>query len=211
MLQILASAEMVVAYLLLFGLFARLGSAREARVAALAFMCAVPLFLGQESLDFRYWEGEVAVILTLLSLWVIVNIDKGGKAPPSVRDQTLLILLLAATAFVSPPLGVGLALGAVLLGFRRWTWPTRIRTGLLTIAVFGLMLAPWALRNEHMLGKPIPAAEQCRTGADDRAQRSGARACRREWIDRDDGRDSSDAQRPGQGSGQAGRRSGLYG
>lgn len=153
-LQAIASAEMIAGYLLLYALFARLGAPLVARLGALAAMCLLPIFMGQESLDFRYWEGGLAVVLATACLIVIVDLD-AQEAQPS-RGQTLgLALIFAATFFVSPSLGLAIAACSVILLARKPQWRGRIGMGAAAAAALALVLAPWVVRNDLVLGKPI--------------------------------------------------------
>ena len=153
-LQAIASTQMVIGYLLLYLLFARLGMALLPRLAALATLCILPEFLGQESLDFRYWEGGLAVVLATASLIVIVDLEDQGS-PPDRRQIATLALLFAATFFTSPSLGLGIAACSMVLLFRKPRWRNRLALGGIAAAAATLVLTPWVVRNDLVLGKPI--------------------------------------------------------
>lgn len=153
-LQAIACAEMIAGYLLLYALFARLGTPLLARLGALAAMCLVPIFMGQESLDFRYWEGGLAVVLAATCLIVIVDLD-AQAAQPSRGQSGGLALLFAATFFTSPSLGLGIAACSVILLLRKPRWRGRIWMGAAAAVALALVLAPWVVRNDLVLGKPI--------------------------------------------------------
>ncbi|HEX8415813.1 MAG TPA: hypothetical protein VF637_18310 [Sphingomicrobium sp.] len=153
-LQVIASIEMVVGFLLLYKLFERLDVALFARLAGLAILCLLPAFLGQESLDFRYWEGGLAVILATSCLILIVDLDR-QQQQPNRRQILALSLLFAITFFVSPSLGLGIGACALLLLFRKPTWHGRVAMGAAAAGMLLILLAPWVIRNDQTLGKPI--------------------------------------------------------
>lgn len=153
-LQSIASIEMAAGFLLLYKLFERLDVALLARLAGLAILCLFPEFLGQESLDFRYWEGGIAVILATSCLLLIVDLDRQQRQPDP-RQVIALSLLFAVTFFVSPSLGLAIGACALLLLFRKPMWRGRIAMGAAAAAALLILLAPWVIRNDHTLDKPI--------------------------------------------------------
>jgi hypothetical protein len=150
----LALVELFGGFWLLFRLFARLGVARLPRIGALAALCLLPVYWGQESLDFRYWEGALALCLALGSLHLLLTLHRQA-APPTRPQEAVTAALAAATLFVSPPLGIGVGLGAGLLILQRPAWPHRWRPIALAAGFTLLLVGPWALRNAHTLGRPI--------------------------------------------------------
>lgn len=153
-LQMLACLEMIVGYLLLFEMAGRLGISWFSRLGALALLCVIPIFMGQESLDFRYWEGGLAVVCAAFTLSMILSLDKAVTSP-SLLQQIGFGSSLALTFFISPALGAGLALCAIVLALRRWPWSVRLRTGAIAGIILAVLLVPWIMRNDRMLGKPI--------------------------------------------------------
>ncbi|WP_156460742.1 hypothetical protein [Sphingomonas sp. Leaf339] len=153
-LQMLACLEMIAGYLLLFLLAGRLGVPWLSRLGALVLLCVCPLFMGQESLDFRYWEGGLAVVCAVLTLNMILTLDAATTAPSS-QQQISFAALLAMSFFISPAFGAGLVLCAIVLALRRWSWAIRFRTGAIAGVILAILLVPWTIRNDRMLGKPI--------------------------------------------------------
>jgi len=151
----LALAELFGGFWLLFRLFARLGVARGPRIVAFTLLCLAPVYWGQEALDFRYWEGALALCLGVATLHRLLTLHRQA-APPTLFQEAGTAALAAATLFVSPPLGIGVGIGAGLLILERPDWPHRWRpialAALFTLALVG----PWTLRNLHALGRPIP-------------------------------------------------------
>jgi hypothetical protein len=153
-LQLIASAEMMVGFLLLYKLFGRLNAAPLIRLAGLAILCLFPVFLGQESLDFRYWEGGVAVILATSCLIFIVDLDQ-QQVQPKRRQITVLSFLFAVTFFASPSIGLAIGACSLLLLYKNPAWRGRVGMGLAAAAALSILLTPWVVRNERSLGKPI--------------------------------------------------------
>lgn len=135
-------------------MFKRLGVPLVPRLAAFAFLCVIPLFMGPESLDFRYWEGGLAVVLAIATLDRIVRFDSMG-ANACFAARLDLAALLAATVFVNAAVGLGLGLCAVIMASRRWTMRRRLETGAVSAVLLAMMVVPWALRNDAVLGKPV--------------------------------------------------------
>ena len=153
-LQALACLEMVAGYLLLFVMGGKLGIPRPIRLCALALLCLVPVFMGQESLDFRYWEGGLAVVCAVYTLNQILFYETAG-IPPSLSQKIGFATLLALTFFVSPALGTALVICATVLALRHWPWSVRISTGAIAGIALAMLLTPWVIRNDLVLHKPI--------------------------------------------------------
>lgn len=153
-LQSMASAEMVIGFLLVYKLFGRLDASPLVRLVGLAILCLFPVFLGQESLDFRYWEGGVAVILATSCLIFIIDMDR-QQVRPERRQIAALSLLFAVTFFTSPSIGLAIGACSLLLLFRKPAWRGRIGMGLTATAALFIVLTPWVVRNELSLHKPI--------------------------------------------------------
>ncbi len=153
-LQIVASAEMIIGYLLLFALFGRLGSSFPARLLALTIMCLIPVFMGQESLDFRYWEGGLAVLLMTASLIQVLDLEKQTQQP-SYQQILMTSLLFALTFFTSPQLGIGVGVCCLIVLIRKGDWRHRLGMAGIAVAALCLVLAPWVIRNDIVMGKPI--------------------------------------------------------
>jgi hypothetical protein len=153
-LQAIACAEMIAGYLLLFALFGRLGAPIGARLAGLGVLCGLPVFMGQESLDFRYWEGGLAVVLATGSLIVLIDLD-AQAAPPSWLQRVAVAALFAATFFTSPPLGLAVAACSLILLLRKPAWPGRWQMSIVAAFALVLVLTPWTIRNYQVMGKPI--------------------------------------------------------
>jgi hypothetical protein len=153
-LESLALIELFGGFWLLFRLFARLGVPRWPRIGAFALLCLAPVYWGQESLDFRYWEGALASCLALGTLHHLLTLHRQA-APPTLPQEAATAALAAATLFVSPPLGIGVGLGAGLLILQRPGWPHRWRPIALAAAFTLVLIGPWTLRNRHTLGRPI--------------------------------------------------------
>jgi hypothetical protein len=157
------SAELVLAtwsiglalgsYLLLDRAFARLGVSSLARLAALGFLCLAPTYIAQESVDFRVWEGGLAVFVSALFLDRLLAL-RDERAP--FRDRAFLAIIAPVLFFISPLLGLAAVMSLCVYWLRQ-----RDPTGfVISFTVSGIVLAalvvPWALRNERVLGHFVP-------------------------------------------------------
>ena len=145
--------QVMVGYLLIVRLFNLLGAGRSAIICGLALLCFAPVYVEQETIDFRWWEGATAACLGLLNLIWLMELERRQH----VSDRALLIIaaLLSLAAFVSPP--VGLASGCCwgVFALRRLDWKQRGKLVAGGALVMGLLTVPWAIRNEQQLGTPV--------------------------------------------------------
>lgn len=145
--------QVTLGYLLAARLFKLLGASRGTILLGLMLLCLVPVYVEQEAIDFRWWEGATALCLGLLHLNILLQLEDR----PQVADRTLLMIaaLLSLTAFLSPP--VGLATGAcwafyALRRFNRMQWVKFVAAAALVMA---MLVTPWAIRNQEKLGSPV--------------------------------------------------------
>lgn len=131
-------------YFLLDRAFGRLGAPSGARLAALAFLCLAPTYIAQESVDFRVWEGGLAAFLSALMLDRLLAGDR--------RAVTLVAPLLF---FVHPLLGTAAFLALAGFWLSRQSWRTAAGHLIAPLALLALLLAPWAIRNQIVLGAPV--------------------------------------------------------
>lgn len=143
------------AFLLLFGVFARLGTPRWARIGGLGFLCLAPAYIAQEAVDFRIWEGGLAVFLTALFLNRLLRADMQASAP-SVGVLAGLSAITALLFFVNPPLGLGAYACALLYAVRRLSWSRTFLAGALAICALALLVVPWTVRNALVFEEAIP-------------------------------------------------------
>jgi len=153
-LSLLALALLALTWTALYRALALTGMPRPARLGALAVLTLVPFNVALEAVEFRVWEGGLAVALGSTLLWHALALD--ARQTVTLRAFALLGLHAAVTLFVSPAIGVAaFACGALLMVRRAGPvrWPTIVAAvGAVTIAV----LTPWTLRNAAVLGVPIP-------------------------------------------------------
>jgi hypothetical protein len=145
--------QVMLGYLLAARLFKFLGAGRGTILLGLMLLCLVPVYVEQEAIDFRWWEGATALCLGLIHLILIIRLE--GRR--EVADRTLLMIaaLLSLTAFLSPP--VGLATGAcwAFFGLRRLNWVQWSKFVASAALVMALLVIPWAIRNQEQLGSPV--------------------------------------------------------
>jgi hypothetical protein len=140
-------------YLLFFQAFAHLRSSIQARLCALGFACLVPTYLGQETIDFRYWEGGLATFLCALFLERLLVFQQQNHI--SMRVIIGMCLLAAFLFFVNPLVGVGAYACAAVFCWKQLDTPRIIATIPLAACTLGIFVIPWALRNEIVLGHPV--------------------------------------------------------
>ena len=141
-------------YLLLRRLALALDMDALAVRAGTAWLCLLPAFMPQETIDFRYWEGAAALALAALNLLLIVQVDARRKA-----ELPLLLIaaaLSALTFFVSPAAGLGIYACWGLVALVRLGWKRAIGLGAVSAVALALLIVPWTLRNATVMGDPIP-------------------------------------------------------
>jgi hypothetical protein len=140
-------------YLLLFRAFGRLGSARWARLIALAFGCMAPVYIAQESVDFRILEGGLSVFLCALFLDRLLSLQSSKTLLTySIAQMAVLTALLF---FVNPVLGLGAYACAGMTCLRRLRGVRLAGAISLAAVALAIFLTPWAIRNKIVMGEPI--------------------------------------------------------
>lgn len=127
----------------------RLGADAVTRLATLSFLCLVPVFISQEAVDFRVWEGGLASFM--LAIFLLLLLDEGRRATPSLR----LPIAAAVMYFVNPVIGVA---GYATLGlyWLRNLKPMQILSaGAIAAVPLIVLLAPWMARNAVVMGAPV--------------------------------------------------------
>lgn len=146
-------AQVAAAYILLHALFQSLGAPVVVRRWGFALLCLLTPFALQETIDFRYWEGAAALCLAVANLLLISRFDVSGDL--SRRDMIGVSVLFAITFFVCPPAGVAAGACWAVFALRRLSLVRCAQLALLTGAALALVIAPWAVRNDRVLGEPI--------------------------------------------------------
>lgn len=141
-------------YGLLYLNFARLGTPRWARLAALIALLVLPIYTTNEAFEWRVWEGGLGLLLANLTLYVLLRGERGERP----RHFALwLAVLPACTFFVNPVLGVAAYAGWGLYILRHnWSVTGVAKASAATALALGLMVGPWTARNWIMMGHPIP-------------------------------------------------------
>lgn len=147
-----ALLQTFVAYLLLARLFAALGMARKSVRLGLILLCLVPVFVPQETVDFRFWDGALAVCFSAASLLLIV---RWSESDFSLARMAAAGLLSAATLFVSPAAGLGVIGCWALFALTRLPFATTLRFAVVGAIAVAAVLGPWALRNSQAVGAPV--------------------------------------------------------
>lgn len=147
LLQVLGS------FILLLILFRRLGTPPLGLLLALSAMCLVPIYIGNETIIFRYWDAALAVNLSLATLLLFIKLD--GKGDPGWRWMVVAAFLAAATMFVTPTLGVGIYVAAAIYLLRNLFWRRIALAAAIATLALAVLVTPWAIRNQRVMGAPI--------------------------------------------------------
>lgn len=154
LLSLMALGFSIGSALFLYRSFGLMGASRNSRLLGLGLYCLLPLSPFIELMEFRHWEGGLAVFLATALLTLIVTADTRDTA--SWRDRFAVALLAALLFFVSPPLGVaGYAMATILL-WRKLDWRSFPATIALAACVLAAVLTPWTIRNYEAFGKFVP-------------------------------------------------------
>jgi hypothetical protein len=141
------------AILMLRAVFKALGASPATLRWGTALLCLFPIFAQQETIDFRYWEGALAMALGAANLVLLARLDRLNTF--SIRDASLVAILSAVTFFVSPPVGLACDLCWAIFALRRLPLVRVVQFALLSGAALAVLIAPWALRNQRVLGEAV--------------------------------------------------------
>lgn len=146
-------AQTTVISVLLLRIFTQLKTPRAFVLGGLAASLWLPTMFSLDGFLFSCWDNGLAFIACLacisdlLSTWS--NHDQGfGRMLRSA-------LLLAVAAFFNPIFGVALAACTFLVRLIRSGFSSAVLAGTLTLLIFATIAAPWAWRNQQVLGSPI--------------------------------------------------------
>jgi hypothetical protein len=141
--------QCALAYWLLYRLFAWMGVSPVALRWSVVILSIVPLYFERELVDFRYWEGALA--LALLGANLIALTDAQGRGTMTGHDIARASLLCAAAALVCPPVGLGAVAAWGFFALRRLPWRTTVTFAATGAAAMALILGPWMIRNMTVL------------------------------------------------------------
>ena len=153
-LSLIALAISLGSALCLYRAFAYMGASRGSRLLALGIYCLLPLTPYTELMEFRHWEGGLAVLLAAALLLLIVKAD--ARETTRWRERFPIALLAAILFFVNPPLGVAGYIMAAILLFRRLEWREFPATIAMSAVVLVAVLLPWTIRNYEAFGRFVP-------------------------------------------------------
>ena len=139
-------------YLLLYSAFGRIGTPTWARLFALFFACLAPAYIGQEAVDFRVWEGGLAMFMTALFL---DQLFAGTHTPPGRKAIIGIAALCSGLFFVHPQLGLAAFALAAFFSLQHLPWHRTMLAVAAAGTTLAVLIVPWALRNERVLGAPI--------------------------------------------------------
>ena len=148
-----ALAQVAIGFVLTAGLFARLGAGRATLLAGLGVLCLMPAHVASEAADFRVWEGALGYDLAVANLlWLVVL---RARAAIATRDLAVAALLASTAFFVSPPAGLAAVAAWAVFALGRLSPAQTLRLTLLAGLALTALVAPWAIRNQAVLGHPV--------------------------------------------------------
>lgn len=148
-----ALAQTLGGILLLRLLFARMGASPGALRWATATLLLAPVFVQDEVIGFRFWDGAAAVCLGAAGLLAALSIERDGRL--GLQRAAGAAALWALTVFVNPIAGFALALVLGWTAIRRLPRADAVRFALLSAATLALLLVSWTIRNARALGDPV--------------------------------------------------------
>ncbi|WP_448659891.1 hypothetical protein ACPVPU_05095 [Sphingomonas sp. CJ99] len=138
---------------LLVLLFRRLQLDATALRLGMAVLCLMPVFIGDEVIVFRFWDGALALMLVLVNLTLVIAM--ADARDPDLRVLGAISALAAATLFVSPAAGMAIGLCWGAWGLAHLSWRRLAGFAAMGAAALTLMVLPWAIRNQQMIGEPV--------------------------------------------------------
>jgi hypothetical protein len=153
LLAVIAIGMVLGAAALFYHAWRRAGFGFAGGLAGLAMFCLLPLNLKLETVDFRAWDGGLAILLMAACLFLLVTAAQRDQL--STAHFIPLAGLGALALFINPGVGLGVYAGIGWLALNRLPlarWPATIALGLTALA---LVIGPWAIRNQARFGEPI--------------------------------------------------------
>ena len=130
------------------------GTKTGALICAMILNC-VPVFIGQEVLVYRYWDGAFVACLCGATLLLLLKHRYLTKPVHQWIGVATSAFTAALCLFVNPIIGLCLGLSCIFFALKRLTWRQAalgLATGLLTCSATFL---PWAARNQAIMGHLI--------------------------------------------------------
>lgn len=148
-----ALMQTVVVSVLLLKLFSQLKTPRFYVLCGLAASLFLPTMFSLDAYLFSCWDNGLAFIACLFCLVDLLSVWSADDDGFGRRLRSAAILAVAV--FFNPVLGLALATCTFVARLLRWNFRSAVLTGVLSLAVFAAIVAPWAWRNQQVLGSPI--------------------------------------------------------
>lgn len=148
-----ALSLVAISYLFTFRAFILAGVPRSAGLLGLAACAFLPLNFIDESVTYRVWEGGLAAALGAIIFHLVVRYDRTEAVGWS--QVLLLSVLTALLFFINPAFGLAAYLACLVLTVRRLPLRRWLPVGLVAALALALVLTPWAVRNQHVIGAPV--------------------------------------------------------
>lgn len=140
--------------MMLYRSFGLMGASRSSRLLGLALYCLLPLAPFTELIEFRHWEGGLAIFLATSLLYLIVETDVSNATDWFRRCA--LALVAAILFFINLPLGLAGYTMCLLLLVRKLEWRDSFKTVAMATLVLTVVLTPWTIRNYQAYGTFTP-------------------------------------------------------
>lgn len=131
-----------------------IGMPRWSRLTFLGLFALLPLYPKIETIEFRLWEGGLAVLLSAALLLLIVRSDRDGVL--STLRMLAAGVVAALLFFISPPLGIAGYAAACLLLIERGRLRDFAKAGIIAAAAGAAIIGPWTYRNWTVFHHVIP-------------------------------------------------------
>ncbi|MGC6401248.1 hypothetical protein ACNI3Q_11795 [Sphingomonas sp. FW199] len=145
--------QVILGWVLMLALFRRLGVDGAARRWGIGILAMVPVFMGDEVIVFRFWEGALTLALVVTNL-ILVH-DLTGRGNPGWLRLAGIAALTAFTFFLCPPAGLAIDLCWAIWAFRTLSLPRIAGFAAMSAGALGLIVLPWAMRNAAVMGEPV--------------------------------------------------------
>jgi hypothetical protein len=132
----------------------RLSIPPVARLAAIVFVCLIPINFHLEMGAFRVWEGAAATAVMAVVLAAILRMD-AQPSEPSWIGMGVIAAVGGATALLSPPAALAIYGCLGLLALRKRGVFALVAVAGVSAVLLVAMSYPWAARNEAVFGQKV--------------------------------------------------------
>jgi hypothetical protein len=146
-------AQVIAGWFLLTLLFRRLGADSVTLRWGIGILSLVPVFMGDEVIVFRFWEG--ALTLALVAVNLILVHDFSHRRSVGWRPLAGISALTGFTFFLCPPAGLAIDLIWGIWAIRTLSLSRIVTFAAMSAAAVAIIVLPWAVRNATVMGEPV--------------------------------------------------------